>query len=123
MVNISCSDIIMFVRVLLIYWVLIFTQSAILSYKLNQSSVNNIWSFNCTINLWFYSFEINDNKCEQKCFRNKNEAMLAVPGDNMDAQSVAGSEEPEVDFRKKIKYGSRIQVCSVITFICVRNMC
>lgn len=33
-----------------------------------------------------------------------------MPTDNTDAQSIAGSEEPEIDFRKKIKYGSRIQV-------------
>ncbi|XP_031638214.1 pickpocket protein 28-like [Contarinia nasturtii] len=37
----------------------------------------------------------------------KNE--LAVPDDKADAQSVAASEEPEMDFRRKIKYGSRIQ--------------
>lgn len=47
--------------------------------------------------------------------------MLAVPADNMDAASIAGSEEPEdVDFRKKIKYGSRIQVCPKLIFFFLR---
>lgn len=44
-------------------------------------------------------------------FRNKNE--LAVP----DAASIAPSEEPDVDFRKKIKYGNRIQVSRVKSWI------
>lgn len=44
----------------------------------------------------------------RKNISNKNE--LGVPDIPTDASSIAPSEEPDVDFRKKIKYGNRIQV-------------
>lgn len=45
-------------------------------------------------------------------FRNRNE--LKVPVDAVDAASIAPSDEHDSDYRKKIKYGNRIQVRSFV---------
>lgn len=77
--------------------------------KLNVSSKHKTIAISVQMHLrpfsWYTScfYQPKDNSLWIN-FRNKNE--LAVP----DAASVAPSEEPEVDFRKKIKYGNRIQV-------------
>lgn len=48
----------------------------------------------------------NFQMCES--FRSINE--LKVPDVGTDGASIAPSDEPDLDYRKKIKYGNRIQV-------------
>lgn len=60
-------------------------------------------------------------KIVRKYCRNRNE--LQVPTDALDAASIAASDEPYLDYRKKIKYGNRIQVKIKLLLLQISRHC